>query len=358
MIPKYVCLNIGGVYMFIACDGDNNRINISFASKKEVYYCPICKGELIIKDGQKNAKHFAHKQRCICKDDWSYDMSEWHRQKQSYFPIENREIVLNNGKEIHRADILIDKTVIEFQHSNITKEEFSKRNNFYHSLGLRIAWVFDVSNDYESEKMSYLDKDDGLMKWKNPKRIFDDIPFLNDDNKEFSLWFSWDSNTENEDIIYKVIETVKDKKGNNNFSEFRISPYSINLASNPDINTLFMSKIDYDNLEEKNHKLKKNKRISDFKSDLYKLKEQFKYTVKYMNIDAKADECYICPITNEKNINVHNGCCYCKYCYMIAQNEADVPLKSAIYCCYPTQCREIIKDDSEHECPKVKFHTI
>lgn len=337
--------------MFIAYDIEDKLVDIAFASKKDVYYCPICKGELIIKNGRKNAKHFAHKQGFNCKDNWTYDMSEWHRQKQSYFPIENREIVLNNGKEIHRADILIDKTVIEFQHSNITKEEFTKRNNFYHSLGLRIAWVFDVSNDYESEKMSYLDKDDGLMKWKNPKRIFDDIPFLNDDNKEFSLWFSCDSNTENEDIIYKVIETSKDNNNHNDFSEFQISPYSINLVSNPDINTFFMSEIDYCNLE-------KNKRISNLKSDLSKLKEQFKYTVKYMNIDAKADECYICPITNEKNINVHNGCCYCKYCYMIEQKIDFDPLISKIYCCYPTQCREIFEDDSEHECSKVKFHII
>ena len=92
-----------------------------------------------------------------CTDHWHYDMSEWHRKKQSYFPIENREVVLRHKNKIHRADILINKTVIEFQHSPITAGEFMERNSFFNSLGLRIVWVFDISVAFESNNLIYSD---------------------------------------------------------------------------------------------------------------------------------------------------------------------------------------------------------
>ena len=48
----------------------------------------------------------------------------------------------------HIADIFIPKanTVIEFQHSPISFEDFNERNRFYTDCGYRLVWVFDATN--------------------------------------------------------------------------------------------------------------------------------------------------------------------------------------------------------------------
>ncbi len=51
----------------------------------------------------------------------------------------------------YRADICIDKTIIEFQHSPITSEEFAKRNDFYLSCGYQVVWVFDATGKIKNQ---------------------------------------------------------------------------------------------------------------------------------------------------------------------------------------------------------------
>ena len=61
-------------------------------------------------------------------------MSDWHYDWQNQFPVDNQEIVFTKDNKIHRADVFINNTVIEFQHSPITEAEFNDRNNFYKSF--------------------------------------------------------------------------------------------------------------------------------------------------------------------------------------------------------------------------------
>lgn len=333
--------------MYMACDEKNNRVDVSVAHKDKEYFCPVCGAEVIVKEGAVNAKHFAHKNR-ECVDHWSYDMSEWHRKKQGYFPMENRETVVSYGGETHRADILIQNTVIEFQHSTITAKEFAERNKFFTAAGYRIAWVFDVSSAFESENLSYANDDDNnLMAWKHPMRIFSESPNISDYNKNFSLWFSWEPELSDEgeeiDYINKIIWTGKNDDGKPDLKRFIISPYYINLKEPVDVGEFFYSKRDY------------------FNHAVDELSQKYPYSTKYVGEKGHPRQAYVCPKReNEFGIKLFSekGCRYCCHCYMIAEKRRiGQKTISEVYCCYPKQVRE--KDgDEEYECSVVQTYDL
>lgn len=155
--------------MFTALDKDGKKIAVEDAKKGEEYFCQICSGKLRIKDGQINAKHFAHISLQDC-DDFTSDMSEWHREWQAQFPLKNREVVIEYEGEKHRADVLACGYVIEFQHSHISCEEFNRRNEFYTKAGKKVVWVFDVI--YEA---SYVQRMRCYEEWsrRNARRVLD-----------------------------------------------------------------------------------------------------------------------------------------------------------------------------------------
>ena len=163
--------------MFIALDCDGNRISIEIAVQKNKYYCPIC-GEILTikaKDSLAVKTHFSHKRGCLCVDDWSHDMSEWHLEWQKKFPEQYREVIIKKDGVKHRADICIGNTIIEFQHSPISNEEIIKRNNFYISCGYQVVWVFDATDKIKNSIEESIDpmrcRDDDLC-WKRPKKEF------------------------------------------------------------------------------------------------------------------------------------------------------------------------------------------
>ena len=134
--------------MFTALTSDKQRVSVECAATEESYFCPVCGNPVMVKAAtSKNIrKHFAHRRNCLCFDNWKHDMSDWHFDWQSMFPIENREVVVENDGIYHRADILINNTVIEFQHSPIQCSEFEERNYFYKNCGYRVIWLFDATD--------------------------------------------------------------------------------------------------------------------------------------------------------------------------------------------------------------------
>ncbi|MBO5379612.1 MAG: hypothetical protein J6A90_04725 [Clostridia bacterium] len=138
--------------MFIAIDKDNNRVEIENADKTKEYFCPVCGEKLSIraKESISVKTHFAHKRNSQCVDDWNHDMSEWHLNWQRRFPTECREVVIEHNGTKHRADVCIGKTIIEFQHSPLSSEEFGKRNEFYTNCGYKVVWVFDAEGKIAS----------------------------------------------------------------------------------------------------------------------------------------------------------------------------------------------------------------
>ncbi len=139
--------------MFYAVDEDGKRVHIDSTQKTHKYFCPLCEAELIERKGKKRAHHFAHKGN-TCTDSWHYDMSPWHCAWQNRFPLEYQEVVKEYNGKRHRADVLIEetKTVVEFQHSRLSSEEFDDRNTFYNSLGYRVIWVFDLLDAVERKE--------------------------------------------------------------------------------------------------------------------------------------------------------------------------------------------------------------
>lgn len=137
--------------MFKAFDQDSNMIKIEQAEESGKYYCPVCKGTLLVKAKKSEtiAAHFAHRSRKDC-DTFSHDMSDWHKAWQDRFPLKNQEVPLPFDNPCHRADVLAYGYVIEFQHSPISIDEFDERNRFYTSIGKKVVWVFDVREKYEA----------------------------------------------------------------------------------------------------------------------------------------------------------------------------------------------------------------
>lgn len=301
---------------------------------------------MIVKDGLENAKHFAHFAG-TCADSWNYDMSIWHRHMQKYFPPSAREVVVTNGETKHRADVLIGKTVIEIQHSPISAEEFADRNEFFISLGYRIAWIFDVSTQYNNEQL-YFSSDDNqyLLTWKHPMRVFSVGEKPSDYNSHYAIWLF--TGSDGEDVfIDKVIWSVENDEGEPSFKKIIISEYSICLNRDFEMDDFFISK--------------KARVKREIQRELQKLNKQCKYAIKYSGEKGKNRENYICPRTNEFGIHIFGdrSCSYCRYCYMIIQkSRCGEKTKFEVYCCYPKQIHKVYTEDPDYESIAVPLYDI
>lgn len=154
--------------MEVAFDKNNNFIYASDAIKGNEYFCPYCHENLILRKGKIVSPHYAHKVDSDCVE--TGEMCEWHIRMQSYFSSEYREVVVEKDGKKHRADILKDNIVIEFQHSAISLDDFNERNNFYISLGYKVIWIFDSTEWWDSGKLSDSDYDN-LFNLKRPLKI-------------------------------------------------------------------------------------------------------------------------------------------------------------------------------------------
>lgn len=331
--------------MYIALDEFGKRVNINDAIKGKPYFCPVCQSPVVIKDGEINATHYSHKANA-CLDDWNYDMSEWHRRMQSYFPAENTEVVVEYKGKIHRADVMVNDIVIEFQHSPITANEFIDRNSFFTRLGKRIAWVFDVSEQFDNETLQFSEDDDRpLLIWKNPLRIFSSWEKITDYSKNYAVWIYFES--DGFEQIQKIIWTAKDEDGNPSLKRF-ITSNSIYLDDSDSIDAakLFYSKVDY------------------FNDALAELKNKYPYSVKHRGERGFPSSTYICPKTPGNfgiEIFGESGCCYCKYCYMISKRTRYDKTAWDSYCCYPNQVRKVLNEFETHpgyECERAEIYEI
>ena len=158
--------------MFFANDYHDERVHINETQSNQTYYCPFCGARLIVKKGDIRQHHFAHSANHHCSDSWesnhSYDMSPWHNEWQSLFPQVNQEIKLSLGETKHRADVMIGRTVIEFQHSIMSVQAFNDRNCFYFNLGYKVVWLFDLSGVFSMGGLTYREENGRLFFRQNP----------------------------------------------------------------------------------------------------------------------------------------------------------------------------------------------
>ena len=178
--------------MRVALDADGKRVHIDQTHVKEKYFCPSCGEELIMRKGEIRAHHFAHKPNSVCSDGWNYDMSDWHINWQDKFPVEMQEVVKKHNGKTHRADVLIEdtKTVIEFQHSPLSADEFDDRNTFYRELGYKVVWVFDVIDQYEEGLIREHENKENIFIWNRPRSTFNNMDSI---LKEDNIYFEFES---------------------------------------------------------------------------------------------------------------------------------------------------------------------
>ena len=257
------------------------------------------------------------------------------------------KVVVQHNNRCHRADILIDNVVIEFQHSPISIAEFNERNDFFKKSGLKLAWIFDMSYQYNSESIYFQEYrgTDYLMVWKHSKKIFADIEYLSDNNKDFALWFAY--KTESSDLyrLDKVIWSPMNEYGDRIMNKFIVSQYMKIIDYGFDPKVLFFNK-------------KEN-----FKQILQKVKCICEFKIKVVGISGHKETDYICERTNKFGIELFKqyGCSYCKYCRMILQKRRNRKSQWAVYCTYPNQVRKTYKDTDTHpgyECDKAIVYGI
>lgn len=344
--------------MFYALDESGKRVSAKYATKDQEYMCPVCRGKVLFRNGGVNSAHFAH-ENDACEDDWHYDMSEWHKTMQEYFPEENRECVISMGDKCHRADVLVEKTVIEMQHSPISAEEFSDRNQFFRQAGYRVVWVFDVRDKVASRQIELLDITNNYkFKWNNPMRIFHTIPYkLSDYNKDLSIYLDMevdedDDENNRECKISKVVWTISDDCHFVNLSRFAVSSHYVNLNDLESVDDFFTAA----------HETRK-KRNDSYRQ---KLKEKgIDYSVKYIGKKGNAPIGYKCPRNGQNgkrwtknefglDISGEGACCYCRYCSHIVIDELNGKNQREITCCFPTTVHEIDSDGHPgYECSDV-----
>ena len=213
--------------MFIATDINKDKVSINDANKQESYFCPICGAPLIIRAEKSNqiAIHFAHKRGTHCTDDWKYEMSEWHKAWQERFPVECREIVMEKDGEKHRADVFVQNTVIEFQHSPISYEDFTKRNFFYLKCGYSIIWIFDAKNKikdsieeiiksvFKKHPCTLNDCYERTFKWKRYQNQFADFHTTYPEGSPIEIYVetNTESRTDNVLIRLKEVDAISPK---------------------------------------------------------------------------------------------------------------------------------------------------
>ncbi len=190
--------------MYIAIDKSGQRTSIKNANPICDYFCPICGAPLVQKRGNIHAHHFAHKSNASCHDSWHYDKSPWHQRWQQRFPEKYQEVVKEFNGEKHRADILIDdiNTVIEFQHSRLSYQEFESRNLFYQSLKYKIIWVFDLTDEFEN-KYLYSDKSEKTYYWTHPLKTLQNFDC---NNPNISLFFQIKLDATENETLQELLE--------------------------------------------------------------------------------------------------------------------------------------------------------
>lgn len=169
--------------MLKAIDGFGVSVTIDAAEEGKTYYCPICKQALIQKRGEIREHHFSHigpkgankKNYVPCSDKWHYDKTDWHIQWQKRFSDESYEKVLEFEGKKHIADVLVGDIVIEFQHSNISIEEFRDRNEFYTKCGYKVIWIFDLIEEYNNGRIRLDEWKDNCYHWTYVKNYLENL---------------------------------------------------------------------------------------------------------------------------------------------------------------------------------------
>lgn len=122
-------------FKFALVEGERREAQRGLSGK-----CPLCDDAMIAKCGEVRVWHWAHRGIRTC-DTWWEPETEWHRAWKNQFPKDWQErIHWSESGEKHIADVKTERgIVLEFQHSNLHRDERESREMFYQKM----VWVVD-----------------------------------------------------------------------------------------------------------------------------------------------------------------------------------------------------------------------
>jgi competence protein CoiA len=135
--------------MLTAIDENKKIVNLLEIDVKKLtgkYFCPFCKSELFIKNGEIKIPHFAHKSLKSC-DLWTENESEQHLGLKKIFyqwfkKTDRVEIERYLPELNQRPDLLVnDKIAIEIQCSHLPIKRLKERTENYQSHGYVVIWL-------------------------------------------------------------------------------------------------------------------------------------------------------------------------------------------------------------------------
>jgi competence CoiA-like predicted nuclease len=146
--------------MIYAKSDDGKKIKAVPGSRAS---CPVCNGDVLAKCGVIKVWHWAHIN--LDCDPWHEDETAWHIAWKERFPSRAIEVTIEN----HRADLILNRTVWELQHSPISVLEIYQRQKFYMSHGYQVQWIIDASKFEDNfNKRNKGDYATFRWKWKHP----------------------------------------------------------------------------------------------------------------------------------------------------------------------------------------------
>ncbi|CAK8054620.1 competence protein CoiA [Eupransor demetentiae] len=135
--------------MFLAVDGGNHYVSARRAEGIKEYFCPGCRGKVILKRGLIHQAHFAHLQGADCAAFSEGESADHIAGKIFLYKLLRQygEVTLEAslGEIGQRPDLLLQSKrgnwAIEFQCSPISAKRLAERNAGYQKLGLPVIWI-------------------------------------------------------------------------------------------------------------------------------------------------------------------------------------------------------------------------
>ncbi|MCD8500830.1 MAG: hypothetical protein LRY71_03050 [Bacillaceae bacterium] len=155
--------------MAITKDGESvslqtqNKEYILTLLKGQTFYCPVCKGEVIAKLGDKQIWHFAHRKLLKCDALFEPETPHHLKGKRQLFQCLRKNINVQLEKYLpdikQRPDLLLltgkHKIGVEYQCSPIPMQLFNKRTNNYINHGYKPIWILG-SNLFKRKSKNFI----------------------------------------------------------------------------------------------------------------------------------------------------------------------------------------------------------
>lgn len=142
------------------------RVEAATAEKGPVYCCPVCEGEVVLKQGRKVVHHFSHKPSANCE--WGVGETRAHMSAKlmllAHFRAKGLQADVEYPVGDQRADVRIlnskgESFVFEIQHSPLEPNEISRRTSGYFKAGAAVMWVSIIDSAYvEQHKNNFIDR--------------------------------------------------------------------------------------------------------------------------------------------------------------------------------------------------------